>query len=1216
MRRMILVGFLAACCTFSSVTSRAQVTGGATVTGAASLNAACQLNCATGPLAQSGTNSHYLINASGKPVYLIGSGTWDDFQDIDQSASPAPFPFSTFVSMLKANNHNFTLLWHKDMPRLCGWQNSTNYTHTQFPWPRTGPGNASDGGLKWDLSQFNQAYFDRLRSELVTLYLNGIYAEVELFDTLDMGSYRCGTNTSPNGDGFPLTGVNNINSVNDGYNGTGSCGVGAFTMTTNNAVTDAQDAYVKKVLDTLNDLPNVIYAVGEEMPGTSFSTCSGGWGGASAMAFFIPHMIGLVKTYETGGTWEGITYPGKPFQHLVGIGSMNFADRLAPQGDAIIYGSTAQWISPSVTAGANTFPSNVSTNNQGKIVINDSDHALGSAAFVNASTGAIDDVNLRGYIWENLTNGASGMVFLDPYIVYLPNNQRNPCSGQVNGICTGPMTKYNPFRAAMGYTQALWPTLLNPLAMTPQPGLSSTGFALANNTATTSEFVVYSVAAASFTVNLSAQANRLVNAAWLDPTTGNISVGTTVTGGSATQSFTAPWGNAHDAVLHLTDGGPSGGGGAGNPQLPTTVGWFSIPNTNIRPLCPSYGDIQALEGCPGIMADFSGALFDSSRERFIIDGGGHNGYYGNEIYAINTMVNPMTRTLVHDATTGANLTGPGACGESNGDGTMNARHNYTGWQYMYWLDLYFQYGGSKANCGSLTNSSWYYNPTSNTWSQPSIPGTKPEFLNGSIPAAAYYWGDETHPPAIYDFTTDSNGFYRYDPVSQTWTQLASNINVCTSHTNLVAEIDPIRRIMIVVGQGAFCKILMDSPFTGTALAATNCTPKSSPAPGLKYDPVFKDFTLWNGGNTVYFYNPDTDSCTSDTTSTGGPGSAQAAGTYGRWNYDTQNGVYLAVNTIDTNVFAYRRATTAAQQNQDWTSRSTAAGVIAARGWDSSGDFAIQSGNTTGIHRSTSNSSVMAQDTTTYTSGGSSMKCIVPAQTGADACGSWWEFLSQTFGNNSTFYVQFRQKLDANVLAQNPKAGDGSTTYFKQSILATVISGSPSTCGNLELTTINFTGRGYPGMYSQCGADVFQVSIGGSDFLNEQGDNSVSLGAALDTGYNCHYQVVNNNAKSCATYPAGVWVTYYWKVQIGTFGSPNSSIQAWRALPGQPYQQFVKITNHTLNLDAGATGYSFVDLLNYYTNRNGGVAFGQTGATWYDELIVSTNPIPVPMAPVN
>ena len=43
-------------------------------------------------------------------------------------------------------------------------------------------------------------------------------------------------------------------------------GLASVTMTAPNAITDIQDAYVKKTIDTLNDMPNVLWIVSEEAP--------------------------------------------------------------------------------------------------------------------------------------------------------------------------------------------------------------------------------------------------------------------------------------------------------------------------------------------------------------------------------------------------------------------------------------------------------------------------------------------------------------------------------------------------------------------------------------------------------------------------------------------------------------------------------------------------------------------------------------------------------------------------------------------------------------------------------------------------------------------------------------------------------------------------------------------------------------------------------------
>jgi uncharacterized protein DUF6298 len=365
------------------------------------------------------------------------------------------------------------------LPEYCGWNFSGSvWKMAPWPWLRPGPGVATDGNPKFDLTQFNQAYFDRLRARVQQLQQNNIYAIVELFDGNQLTSARCST------DGYAYTGANNINGVDDGYT-SGAAGVASVTMTANNAITNFQDAYVKKVIDTLNDLPNVIWEIAEEQPGAS-------------MTWWAPHMMGLVRAYEGGGSFEGTTYTAKAFQHPVGIGSLNYFDR----NDTTLYSSIATWVAP--TLGATGFPENVSTNNQGKVAINDSDHSLGYSSFVN-SDGSVQNQNLRGYLWENLTNGAEGVIFMDPYEVFWQGSPvRNTCLNPLHQICNGVDAKYDSFRSAMGTLQNFANSNLNLLRMTPQNSLASTGHCLADNSATGAEYVVYAPSGGSFTVNLSA----------------------------------------------------------------------------------------------------------------------------------------------------------------------------------------------------------------------------------------------------------------------------------------------------------------------------------------------------------------------------------------------------------------------------------------------------------------------------------------------------------------------------------------------------------------------------------------------------------------------------------------------------------------------------------------------------------------------------------------
>ena len=449
------------------------------------------------PLKQSTANPHYFVTPSGKAVLLSGSQTWNDFQDTDTSALPASLDFNGYVNFLKSHGHNVTILWRKDLPTYCNWGAGGTWHMTPFPWQRTGGSGgtqvASDGLPAFDLTQLNQAYFDRLRLRVIQLQQNGIYAIVELFDGLGLTVNRCSN------DGYPFTGGNNVNGVDDGG------GTNSMTMPAPNAITNYQDAYVQKVIDTVNDLPNVLWEISEESPGSS-------WWNA--------HMVSLIHTYEAG----------KPYQHPVGLA--------AAASDAAMYDSNADWVAP--VARISPTSSCGSGTPACKVNINDSDHSYfgmwNDSAQVN-----------RNYVWENFANGDSVM-FMDPYVIYWTSGNRNLCQSPSNGVCSGPDSRWNNMRDNLGYTLT-YANRMDLAKMTPQGNLSSTGYCLADNVATGAEYLVYAPNGGTFTVNLSVT-TRVLNVEWFDPSSGTTTSGGNVSGGS-TISFTPPF--SGDAVLYLVD---------------------------------------------------------------------------------------------------------------------------------------------------------------------------------------------------------------------------------------------------------------------------------------------------------------------------------------------------------------------------------------------------------------------------------------------------------------------------------------------------------------------------------------------------------------------------------------------------------------------------------------------------------------------------------------
>jgi len=111
-----------------------------------------------GPFTASG-NPNYFKDASGAALILSGSQTWNALHDWGSNGSPRPLAFNAYFNFLTAHEHNFTLLWRTELPKFCGFPGTTSsppyLTVSPHPWLRTGPGNATDGALKFDLTKLH-----------------------------------------------------------------------------------------------------------------------------------------------------------------------------------------------------------------------------------------------------------------------------------------------------------------------------------------------------------------------------------------------------------------------------------------------------------------------------------------------------------------------------------------------------------------------------------------------------------------------------------------------------------------------------------------------------------------------------------------------------------------------------------------------------------------------------------------------------------------------------------------------------------------------------------------------------------------------------------------------------------------------------------------------------------------------------------------------------
>jgi hypothetical protein len=169
-----------------------------------------------------------------------------------------------------------------------------------------------------------------------------------------------------------------------------------------------------------------------------------------------------------------------------------------------------------------------------------------------------------------------------------------------------------------------------------------------------------------------------------------------------------------DAGRYAYDGGPpdlscleDAGLSAFEQQLVSMPSdtWTSIPNTSFAPFCTAHENpaVVAVEGCVAVINDWSGGTFDDGDHRMILWGGGHDGYWGNEVYAFT--LSTMSWSLL---TTATPLTAAQTSVDPLYDGNPDSRHTYDGLAYVSDLRAMYAWGGSGASNGFSLDTGWLF----------------------------------------------------------------------------------------------------------------------------------------------------------------------------------------------------------------------------------------------------------------------------------------------------------------------------------------------------------------------------------------------------------------------------------------------------------------------------------------------------------------------------
>lgn len=669
--------------------------------------------------------------------------------------------------------------------------------------------------------------------------------------------------------------------------------------------------------------------------------------------------------------------------------------------------------------------------------------------------------------------------------------------------------------------------------------------------------------------------------------------------------------------------------------IPCGLGWFMVPNTSLSSICPTYSDIQGNSGCAAVETAWGSATVDSTRNRLVIHGGGHVDYDGNEIYAIDFNANPIAPVLVKDASHGSGVDSAVAgCSEAFPDGTPNSRHDYSGFWYLPNQDVYFMYGAGIASCGNFSDGNWIYSPNNGAWTQ-LAPSTHPNTQqNGSIDLAGYNPTDG----CLYFLENNIPNFWKqcYDNFAgPNWTALAKPSSAPCDTTNGSSTIDVSRQLFVCVGGGNLYTIALSNSATVNDSSANGCGAAAGAfSPGIAYDPVQQLIVFWTGGSDVITYNASTHSCATVTFS-GGPGAQLSNGTFNRFQYMPGIGAFVLANGMSSNVWTLRLVDPSTAAATDFANRIAASSATASQGFDNASLFVpVTSGN--GFYASAATTPpptfpIGIQDTATYRSGTSSVRFTIPGLSDDEPNG-WY---AQGYGFNltagSTVYFSFAQRMDSNFVNEKVPQKGGGSTYWKQFITSWWDGVNEfNSCGNPDFVFVNDFNEGFPLGYLQCGQDPLQISssVSPSGIFNEfsrqlitsgtwNGTTQTLTGGSLNAsgaGYNCPYSSAQPNP-NCFDYPINTWVTYMCEIQMGTFGTASSTITCSVSTPTSPaWRQIIYEPNHIITQDQSNYTLNVLQLLPYWTGRDGTTSAGGTASTWYDEMIISQHPIPFPQTP--
>ncbi len=339
------------------------------------------------------------------------------------------------------------------------------------------------------------------------------------------------------------------------------------------------------------------------------------------------------------------------------------------------------------------------------------------------------------------------------------------------------------------------------------------------------------------------------------------------------------------------------------------------------------------------------------------------------------------------------------------------------------------------------------------------------------------------------------------------------------------------------------------------------------------------------------------------------------------------------------------------ETSDFAARCKGEGVILCQGFDDGSAVAGRWGDWMGVTVGKSNNAEQGYpeyptiDYEIKVSGAGSLRLDVPPHSSSQPSGNWFTNFSKDrtlrFGENSSFFVQFRQRISEDYLVDPshkvaiiaegdlPSCGaPGKGTLTRKSG-----GGCGEACSPNEIVLIAGA-LGYPVMYGACSSSPSHGPYDGFE-----ADSTTSFGHYVGR----HYYLPNNAMPApycykrgrhpdygsrdgenfmlpptgnCWPIEAGKWITWQIEIRTGPYSNHewhDSHIRLWAAYEDEPSRLVIDWGPYNLTAASGSgriTDFGKIWLMTFQTGRKIEDRYPAM-TTWYDELIVSTRVIPDP-----